>query len=124
MAHIHVDQRPVVTGYHMRRRVETRQPIPTPQAPSIFTIQPVEGGFHKMHYWFIGSFLPRAIYFITRFLFLTAPQINEHHQHARFINLGINFERLMKCHFSLLVIFRAAEAFEDAVDMTSTQTVE
>src|SRR5262245_17737275 len=123
MAHIHVDQSPVVTGYNMRSRVKTRQSVPTAQAPSIFTIKPMESCFHKMDHRFIGSFLPRAIYFIPRFLLLTAPQIDEDHQHARFKNLGINFERFMKGNFSLFVIFRAAEAFEDAVDMASTQTV-
>ena len=123
IAHVHVNQRAIVTGHHVRRRIETHQAIITAQRASILAIQPMQRRFDKMDHRLVRRFPARARDFFARLLLFTAPQVNKNHQHARFDDLRIDRQRLGESHFSAFVVFRAAKAFENSIDVTGAEAV-
>src|SRR5882762_8556357 len=123
VAHVHMDQSTIVTSHDVRSRIQTNQAIITAKRASIFAIQPVQCCLHKMHHGFVRRFLPSACNFFASLLFVTTPQVNEDHQHARLENIPIDCERLAESRLRSLVIFRTAKALEDAIHITSSKPV-
>ena len=54
---------------------------------------------------------------------MSAPQEDENHQHARFDNIRVDGQSPVKSTLGLFKILRAAKSFEDAIDVTSAETV-
>ena len=78
---------------------------------------------HELDHRLIRRFTSRTIHLFTRFLFVAAPEMNKHHQHARFDDIRIDRECFSGRLFCLFVVFRAAKTFEDAIDMRRTEPV-
>ena len=83
----------------------------------------MQRGFNKVNDRLIRRFAPRLRNLFARLLLLAAPQIDEDHQHPRFSQLRINRECAGKSDFGTFVIFRAAKAFEDSIDVRSSQAI-
>src|SRR6185312_1263628 len=78
--------------------------------------------FDEMHDSFARRLSPHHGNFIASFLFFSTPEINKDRQHPRFNDVRVDRESLRKSSFSALVVFRAAIAFEDFVDVGCAKT--
>src|SRR5207244_12535741 len=68
-------------------------------------------------------FAAHARYFFARFLLLTAPEQDEHHQHARLDHTWIDRERLVEGGFGAFAVLGAAVTLENAIDVSGAQAV-
>src|SRR5689334_9039799 len=112
LPHVHVNKRATITRHHMSSGIQTDESIIATQRSTILTIESMQKSLNEIDYGFIRRLFAGAVYFVTCLLFLTAPQVDKHHEHSRFPDLFVNRECFPKSFFSLLVVFCATKAFE------------
>src|ERR1043165_10030345 len=107
----------------MRGRVQAHQTIITAQRPFIFSVQTMQSGLDEIDDRLVRSFASHPRNFGARSLFLAAPEINEDPQHTRIRNERIKRECFFKSRVCALEIFRAAQPFENAIDVTRAESI-
>src|SRR2546423_9386752 len=76
-----------------------------------------------MNHGFVWRLASHLGDFVAGLLLLAKPKHYEPHQHARFYDVWIDYQRFVESCFGLFEIFDTAESLEDAIDMTSSQAV-
>src|SRR5437763_6148916 len=72
---------------------------------------------------FVRRISSRARNLKASLLLLSAPQVDEDHQHARFNQIRVKLQRPVESLFRTRKIFCAAETLEDAIDVTCAKAV-
>src|SRR5438128_5040838 len=120
---IEKDQSAVIADHDEGGRIEMHQPIVTSQRSIVFAVQAMQRRLDEMHDGFVRRFASHARHFLAGFLFLSSPQADKHHQHARFDNVRVDGQGAVESAFGLFKVFEATESFEDAIDLTGAETV-
>src|SRR5882724_289379 len=123
LSEIEIDESPIVAGHYVGSRIEAHQSIQVAQSAGILTVQSMQSGLNKVHHGLVGSLLAHTRNFVAGLLFFAPPQVYKDHQHRRFDQVRIEFERLLESNFGTLKVLNPTEALKNAIDVGSPQAV-